>query len=275
MATRRRMPRRNAKGRFIKASSVRHNRHRRRRRNAAPRVRTRTRVRNVTRVRYVTKRRNTRTRRKRNQGVIPVMIASDVLHGPYSKVKGAIFGRRRKKSTRRRRRNLTMAAHRTRKRYNRRHHRHHARSHRRRRNISMGGLIPTTPMLKQILWAGAGTFVGGKITGLVWNKISPTLNLTGTADTVGRLAVGGILTAVSWGFNPMFGLGVGLGAFSTVTDYLMSTLWGIQSQYTGLTGMGRMGEYVDRQWKVESPGWGSPKLAGLSANVLQSSRFKQ
>lgn len=261
----RRMPRRNSKGRFIKASAVRHNRHRRRR-NAAPKIRYRTRTRNV--IRYRTKKRNTH-RRRRNQGIIPIMVESDILSGPYRKVKGALLGRRSKKSSRRRRRNTLMAATRRRRRVGNRHH--HRRHHRRRRNLSTGSFIPTTPQIKQILWAAGGVFVGGKLTGLVWNKIGPTLNLTGTADTVARLVVGGALTALTWQFNPMFGLGVGLGAFSTVTDYLFSTLWGIQSQYTGISGMGTMQDYINRGYKVDN--WVSlpspaAAVSGLGANPL-------
>lgn len=160
-----------------------------------------------------------------------------------------------------------MAAPRKRRRVsNRSHHHHH---HRRRRNISTKSFVPTMGQAKAILWTAGGVFVGGKITGLVYDKVKTSLNLSGTADTIGRLVVGGALTALTWSMNPNFGLGVGLGAFNTITDYIFTYLWGLQSPYTGISGLQ---DYMRRDYKLESPGWQSipsaNAMAGLGQNPL-------
>lgn len=234
---RRRTPPRNAKGRFVKASNKRHRRHRTRRN--APRVRTKTIVkykyRNRTKIKYRTRRSPVARRRRRHHRV----------HNPVVKRRY------------------------TKRNSPRRHYRRH------RRNPSLQSLVPSMSQGKLILWGAAGGFVGGKVTGILMDKVLPA-SITSMNNGLVRLGVGAVVTALAWRVNPAFGLGAGIGAFSSLTDQLFGWLWGIQSGYTGLTGLQ---DYIHPNYKLESPGWAggaaltpgnssmasAPSLQGLSA----------
>ena len=253
MARRRRMPPRNAKGRFVKANR----RHRKRTRRNAPRVRSKTIVkykyRNRTKIKYRTRRANTVARRRTRKRNDP-------------------------DPARRRRRRYT------RRNYPRRHYRRHYRSNPRRhyrrhhrRNVSLQSLVPSMSQGKLILWGAAGGFVGSKVTGLLMDKVLPA-SITSMNNGLVRLGVGAVVTALAWRVNPAFGLGAGIGAFATLTDQLFNWLWGIQAGYTGLTGLQ---DYVHPGYKLESGGWASLPAAVAPGNPsmtlagLEAGRFRR
>lgn len=212
---------RNAKGRFVRASSVKRRANpKRRHKNAAPKVRTRTRTKTV--VKY------------RNRYI-----------------KGA-----------------AMKA-------NRHHRRHHHRRNpalkrRTRRNPSLQSLTFGfgAPMVKTILIAGAGAFVGSKAVSIVPNLIFKNSTDSNT-NTIVKIAIGVVGTGLSWKANPSFGLGFGLGAFASWTDQLFNWLWGFQSTYTGISGLA---EYQNPGYKLETPGWGSLPAAGASTAGMGAMR---
>ena len=234
---RRALPRRNSKGRFVKATNRRRrrasvvvvNKRRRRTKRSPARHRRRNRtvvVRNRWRTRYVKMAHKKRRRRRKN-------------------VAAANPRRRRRHYTRatprRRRRNpVNPVRHRRRRR------------HLRRRNPGLRGLIGRVNLM-QVAEVAGGVFLGDKITTYVGSKVAGMVGVT-DATMTGLVKAGlGIVTAgLVWRFRPALGLGIAVGAANgLLNQYVFTPLWGMATPYLP-TGMAGLAEYQNRGWKVDN-----------------------
>lgn len=245
MAVRRRrrnLPKRNAKGRFVKKHNpVRKRRATRRRRKSNPVLNPRRRR----RVRATPRRRRRRSnpvrthrRRRRN----PVMA-----HRRRRRRKNPVLNpRRRRRATVRHRRRRTRKHNPVLRRRRRR-----SRGYARRRNAGIGGFFQKIDW-KAVLFVSGGVFIGDKLTGLVSDKImGMTTMIPASAGPWVKLGVGILAAGLAWKYQPAFGLGIAVGATnSLLNQYVFGPAWGYVAPTLGVSGF--LGDYQTRSFKQDN-----------------------
>lgn len=235
---RRNLPKRNAKGRFVKAHNPVRKRSRRRRKNP---------ILNPRRSRHV--RATTRRRRRRTNPVRTNRRRRTVMaHRRRRRRKNPVLNpRRRRRATvrhrrRRTRRNPIMNP----KRRNRRRSRRYARRH----NAGVAGFFQKIDW-KAVLFVSGGVFLGDKLTGLVTDKIiGMTSMIPASAGPWVKLGVGILAAGLAWKYQPAFGLGIAVGATNSILNqYVFGPAWGYVAPTLGVSGLG---DYQTRSFKMDN-----------------------